>query len=343
MIELRSDTFTLPTAQMRAAMASAEVGNDDYGEDPTVARLEALAAELVGTEAACLVPSGTMANLVALMAHCARGTKAIVGRESDIYLYEAAGASVCGGIGYEPVVNQPDGTMSLADLTAALPEDVEDPQFAHAAVICLENAHNRCGGVVLPADHQAEVVAFAADHLLAVHLDGARVFNAAVAAGRPVADLVAGADSVQFCLSKGLGAPIGSIVAGDAAFVRRAWRLRKMLGGSMRQAGIVAAAAILGLEQYVETLSADHTRAQALATGIAALPDVRVDPWPQTNMVLFRVDPHRMAAPDVLAGLAAAGVRMLEFGHGRIRGALHSGVSDADVDGTVDALRTVLA
>lgn len=265
MIELRSDTFTLPTPAMRQAMVTAPLGDDVYGEDPTVGRLERLAADRLGKEAACLLPSGTMANLTALLAHCPRGSTAVVGDESDIYLYEAAGASVVGGIGYVPLPNQADGTLAPADLAAAFPEDPDDPQFALPAVVCLETPQNRCGGVALPLDYLPEVADLAHARGAALHLDGARVFNAAVALGVPVDRVAQPADSVQFCLSKGLSAPIGSMVAGGAGFVGRVRRLRKMLGGGMRQAGVVAAAGIVALEEMVDRLAEDHAHARRLA------------------------------------------------------------------------------
>ncbi|MEU7928411.1 GntG family PLP-dependent aldolase [Micromonospora sp. WMMA1998] len=339
MIELRSDTFTLPSAAMRSAMATAPLGDDVYGEDPTVLRLERLAADRLGKAAACLMPSGTMANLAALMAHAPRGAKAIVGSESDIYLYEAAGATVCGGISYEPIRNLPDGTLPLASIAAAFPEDDEDPQFAPAAVICLENTQNRCGGVVLPDGYAAEVAALARTRGVAVHLDGARIFNAAVARGVPPAELAQHADTVQFCLSKGLAAPIGSMVAGDEATLLRVRRIRKMLGGGMRQAGVIAAAGILAIDEAAERLSTDHAHARLMAEGLAAIPGVTLDP-PQTNSILFRVagrDPE-----EVVRMAASAGVAVNTFGHGRIRAVIHCGVTTGDVHEAVSRLAKVI-
>lgn len=299
MIELRSDTFTLPTARMREAMLGAQLGDDVYGEDPTVRALEERAADLLGKAAACLLPSGTMANLAAIMTHCPRGSKILVGAESDIYVYEAHGASVVGGIGYEPLPNQADGRILLTDLAAGFPPDPEDPQFALPGLICLENTQNRCGGVVLPSEYLAEVRAFADGHGLPVHMDGARIFNAAVAAGTPVSEITRYADSVQFCLSKGLSAPIGSIVAGSAEFIRGVRRVRKMLGGGMRQAGIIAAAGLVALEE-TDRLAEDHANARLLAEGLAGVAGIELDPAVvQTNIVMFRVtDPGSAGRPS---------------------------------------------
>jgi threonine aldolase len=341
-IELRSDTFTKPPKSMREAMASAPVGDDVYGEDPTVVELEQLAADMLGKEAACLMPSGTMANLVALLVHVPRGGAALVGAESDIYLYEAAGASVCGGIGYQPIPNQTDGTLAIADIASALPEDPDDPQFALPRVVCLEDTQNRCGGVTLPDGYVASVKNLAHRNNIAVHLDGARIFNAAVASGRPAAELAADADSVQFCLSKGLRAPVGSMLAGSADFVRDARRIRKMLGGGMRQAGVIAAAGIVALTQMVDRLAEDHALAAKLAVGLASTDHVVVEPAVQTNIVLFRLRSQQRTPAEFVAAAASAGVAVAEFGHGRIRAVVHADVTERDIDNAVATLADVL-
>ncbi|MFT7837044.1 low-specificity L-threonine aldolase [Saccharothrix sp. BKS2] len=342
MIELRSDTFTLPTSNMLKAMADAPLGDDVYGEDPTVRGLEELAAEVLGKEAACLTPSGTMANLAAIMTHAPRGAKVLVGDESDIYVYEAGGASVLGGAVYEPVRTGADGTLALEDLARGFPDDPDDPQFALPALICLENTHNRAGGKVLPPDYLARVRRFADERGVAVHLDGARVFNAAVASGVPVARIAEHADSVQFCLSKGLGAPIGSIVAGSAEFITGVRRLRKMLGGGMRQAGVIAAAGILAITA-ADRLAEDHANARRLAEGLADVDGVEVDPAAvQTNIVMFRVTDPRFTWRSFVAAAAAEGLAVGELGHGRIRAVTHSGVSTADVDRAVVVVRDVV-
>lgn len=341
-IELRSDTFTRPPARMRAAMAAAEVGDDGYGEDPTVNRLERLAAGMLGKEAACLLPSGTMANLALLLAHAPRGSTALVGAESDVYVYQAAGASAVGGIGYQPVRNRPDGTLGLDDLAAAFPEDPNDPQFARPAVICLEDTQNRCGGLPLPPGYVSAVAELAAARGVGLHLDGARVFNAAVASGRPVAELVAPVDTVQFCLSKGLRAPVGSVAAGDAERIGRVRRARRMLGGGMRQAGVLAAAGIVALEEMVDRLADDHALARRLAAGLTQLPGVVVQPEPVTNIVLFRL-PEPWAVPAFVAAARAAGVAVGGFGPGRVRAVTHADLTADDVDRAVDLLGGILS
>lgn len=343
MIEMRSDTFTLPTEDMMRAIAAAPLGDDVYGEDPTVRELEETAAHLLGKEAACLMPSGTMANLAAIMTHCPRGAKVLVGAESDIYLYEAAGAVVCGGVTYEPLPNQPDGRLLLDDLRAGLAEDAADPQFALPGLICLENTQNRCGGVPLSLEYQDEVRRFADEQGLPVHLDGARLFNAAVALGVPVSDVARVADSVQFCLSKGLGAPIGSVVAGGTEFIGGVHRVRKMLGGGMRQAGIVAAAGLVALAD-AERLAEDHANARAFAEGLAGIPGIAIDPGTvRTNILLFRVDAPGFTPASFVHTAHRAGLHVGEFGHGRIRAVLHSGVSRRDVDSAVDIVAKALA
>ncbi|KAA2254644.1 low-specificity L-threonine aldolase [Solihabitans fulvus] len=343
MIELRSDTFTLPTSAMLRAMGEAPLGDDVYGEDPTVRELEERAAHVLGKEAACLLPSGTMANLASILVHCPRGSKALVGAESDIYVYEAAGASVCGGVAYEPLPNQPDGTIELADLRRGFPDDPDDPQFALPALICLENTQNRCGGAVLPFHYLAEVRRFADERGVPVHLDGARLFNAAVALGVPASEIARYADSVQFCLSKGLSAPIGSIAAGTRDFVTSVRRVRKMLGGGMRQAGVIAAAGIVALGE-VDRLAEDHANARLLADGLADVPGIEIDPSSvRTNILMFRVKDPRFTWQSFVDSTRVRGLSIAELGHGRLRAVTHAGVSAADVTKAVEIVRATLA
>jgi threonine aldolase len=342
-IELRSDTFTLPSPAMREAMAHAELGDDVYGEDPTVRRLEELAAHRLGKAAACLMPSGTMANLSSLLAHCARGHELLVGDESDIYLYEAGGASALGGLVYHPLPTQLDGTITLRDLEQGM-RDAQDPQCARAGVICLEDTHNRCGGVVLSLPYLRQVRDFARSHRLPVHLDGARIFNAAVALGVPAAAIAQYADSVQFCLSKGLAAPVGSMVVGEASFIAEVRRARKMLGGGMRQAGIIAAAGIVALEQMADRLVEDHAHARLLAEGLAQNRGIAVDlETVQTNIVLFRVTDERFTCERFIELAWQEGIHVAEFGHGRIRAVTHYGITAQDIAATITAFEHVVS
>ncbi|MEU8891494.1 low-specificity L-threonine aldolase [Streptomyces sp. NPDC048442] len=345
-IELRSDTFTLPTPRMLRAAAEAPLGDDVYGEDPTVTQLEETAAKMLGKPAAVLMPSGTMANLTALLTHSPRGGKAVVGAESDIYVYEAGGASVVGGIVYEPVSAAEDGTLPLDAVAAACTVDADDPQFALPAVLSLETPHNRRGGIPLSPDYLAAAGALAREHKVAFHLDGARIFNAALALGVPAATLAAPADTVQFCLSKGLSAPIGSVLAGDEASIATARRYRKMLGGGMRQAGIIAACGIVALEEMDDRLATDHAHAARLAEGLAGVSGLRLDPEPpRTNMVFFTVDTDatRHTTESLIEGARSRGVHLAELGPGRLRAVTHSGVTADDIDRAVETLAAVLA
>ncbi|HEY3382844.1 MAG TPA: low-specificity L-threonine aldolase [Vicinamibacterales bacterium] len=332
-IDLRSDTVTLPTPAMRQAMATAELGDDVFGEDPTVNRLESLAARLTGMEAGLFVSSGTMGNLGSLLAHCGRGQEVILGDESHIYQYENGSASALGGMVMHPVRTNLDGTLPLDAIEAAIHLPSHHYHFYHWAppgVICLENTHNRCGGAILSPEYFAAVAAIARRHNLPVHLDGARLFNAAVASGRPVSDWTRHVSSVQLCVSKGLAAPVGSLICGSAAFVDRARRMRKILGGGMRQAGVIAAPGIVALTEMVDRLAEDHQNARILAEGIASLPGITLDlSTVQTNIVIFGL-PGVAEAAALSAALEKEGVRVSDFGGGRLRLVTHYGISEAD-------------
>ena len=266
-IDLRSDTFTLPTPAMRKAMVSAPLGDDVFGEDPTVNQLQALAAERMGFEAALFVSSGTQGNLVSLLSHCGRGDEVIMGDQAHTFRYEQGGSAAVGGIHPRTLPTQADGSLRLEDIAAAIRED--NDHYPISRLVCLENTHNRCGGRYLTPAYTRSVAELAHRHGLKLHIDGARLFNAAVAQGVDVRELVQGADSVTFCLSKGLSAPAGSVVCGSAEFIRRARRARKVLGGGMRQAGVLAAAGIVALTEMVDRLADDHRHARRLAQGIA--------------------------------------------------------------------------
>lgn len=341
-VDLRSDTVTLPSPAMREAIARAELGDDVYGEDPTINRLEALAAERVGKPAAVLVVSGTMGNLAALLAHGQRGQRVILGDECHIYHYEAGGASALGGMAYHTLPTAADGSLPLDLLTAAA-QSSSDSHLAPPGVICLENTHNRRGGTVLPLDYMARAHAVAREHNLPLHLDGARVFNAAVALDVDVTAITRHVDTVQFCLSKGLAAPVGSIVAGPHEFIARVRRVRKMLGGGMRQAGIIAAAGIVALTEMVERLADDHANARRLAEGLAALPGITIDlPTVQTDIVRFGLAETSLSVADFLAGMRERGVLMGGTGGRYIRAVTHYGIEPADIDRAVAAAREVL-
>ena len=329
-IDLRSDTITRPTPAMRKAMAEAEVGDDVFKEDPTVNRLEEMAARRMGKPAALLVGSGTMGNLVSQLAHCGRGDETILGDQSHVFFYEQGGASALGGIHPRTLPNEINGTIALDKIEAAIrPDDVHFPQ---SRLVILENTHNRCSGTPLTPAYTAEVGHLAKRHGLKLHIDGARIFNAAVALDVDVAQLAAPADSVTFCLSKGLAAPVGSVLCGDDAFIAQARRVRKSVGGGMRQAGIIAAAGIVALTEMVDRLAEDHANARALALGLAEIRGLRIDPDAiATNIVYFGVAKQGLDAPTMVAQLGAQGVRVLPTATDQMRAVLNYHVTAADV------------
>ena len=341
-VDLRSDTVTKPTPEMRAAMAATEVGDDVFGDDPTINRLQEMAAEIVGKEAALFVPSGTMGNLAAVLAHCGRGDEVILGNLGHTFLFEGGGIAALGGVHSYVLPTQPDGTLCLDDIRAAVrPDDVHAPV---TRLITLENTHNRCGGVVLPVDYVDAVGALAREHGLKMHLDGARIFNAAAALKLPAARLVEPFDSVTFWLSKGLCAPVGSVLCGSAEFIRQARRIRKHLGGGMRQAGILAAAGIVALEHMVNRLDEDHARAARLAEGLKNIPGMRLEhETPPTNMVFAALDDSVPAsAGEVAQRLAKEGVLVGAVGPRRFRMVTHYWIDDTAVDRAVAAFGAVL-
>jgi threonine aldolase len=341
-IDLRSDTVTLPTPEMRAAMAQAEVGDDVYGEDPTINRLQAMAAEKMGKEAGLFVASGTMGNLIAVLAHCQRGDEVIVGKKNHLFVHEAGGISALGGVHSNQLVNQVDGSLLLEDVAGAIrPNDLHEPV---TRLVCLENTHNGCGGVYQTPEYTRQLAEFTHAHGLSIHLDGARIFNSAVAQGIPASALAEPVDSVTFCLSKGLCAPVGSVLCGSQPFIARAGRLRKMLGGGMRQAGILAAAGIVALEQMVDRLAEDHARAKILADGLRQLPGVQLDPGtPATNMVFLSLQAAvKCSTDEFIEKLAEYGVMIGATGERQYRLVTHYWVDDAGVEKTVEAFRRVL-
>jgi len=339
-VDLRSDTVTRPTDEMRAAMAAAEVGDDVYREDPTINRLQSIAAERMGKEAGLFVPTGTMGNLSAVLAHCGRGDEVILGNLGHTFLFEGGGIASLGGVHSYVLPNQHDGTLRLEDIRGAIrPDDVHAPI---TRLITLENTHNRCGGVVLPVDYMDAVGALAREHGLSVHLDGARIFNAAVALKLPAARLVEAADSVTFCLSKALCAPVGSVLCGSEAFIEKARRIRKHLGGGMRQAGIMAAAGIVALEKMVDRLEDDHCRARHLAEGLSKIPGLCLE-VPPTNMVFAALDDAvAQNASDIAQRLLGYGVKVGMVGQRRFRMVTHYWVDDAGIAQTVESFGKVL-
>jgi threonine aldolase len=340
-VELRSDTMTRPTPSMRKAMAAAEVGDDVFGEDPTVNRLEAMAAERLGKEAALFVPSGTMANLISALCHCGRGDEMILGNLSHTFFYEQGGTAAVGSIHSRTLPNQPDGTIPLDEIEAAVRGD--NVHFPRTRLIALENTHNLCGGAPLEPGYLRAVAAIARRHQLKLHIDGARLFNAAVALGLPAQDLAADADSISFCLSKGLAAPVGSAVCGSKAFIGMARRARKVLGGGMRQAGVLAAAGIVALTEMVDRLAEDHANARRLAEGLAALPGIALDPARvRTNIVYFEITREGMTAADLVERLAGDGVRMLASGPRKVRAVTHYEVTAAGIEQALKAAAKVM-
>lgn len=332
-IDLRSDTVTRPTAAMRAAMAAADVGDDVFGDDPTVNALQAQVAALLGKEAALFMPTGTQSNLAGLMSHCERGDEYLVGQMAHTYRWEGGGAAVLGSIQPQPLAQQADGTIALADIEANIKPD--DAHFAKTRLLALENTW---GGKVLPPAYVEQATALARRRGLATHLDGARLFNAAVALGVPARDIAQHFDSVSVCFSKGLGTPAGSALVGPKALIARAHRWRKMLGGGMRQAGVLAAAAIHALDHHVDRLGEDHANARLLAEGLQGLPGVTVEP-PQTNIVFVDLAPEKAAG--VVDRLRADGV--LCTGLYKLRLVTHLDVNADDITRAVQVLRRQLA
>ena len=328
-VDLRSDTVTRPTAAMREAMMAAPVGDDVFGDDPTVNALQERIAAMLGKEAALFMPSGTQSNLCGLLAHCGRGDEYIVGQNAHTYRYEGGGGAVLGSIQPQPLTNQPDGTLLLSDIESAIKPD--DPHFARTRLLCLENTWS---GQVLPAPYLEASTALARRHGLATHLDGARLFNAAVASGVAASEIARHFDSVSVCFSKGLGAPIGSALCGSRELIGRAHRIRKMVGGGMRQVGLLAAAASHALDHHIDRLADDHALARRLAAGFDGIPGLKVVP-PQTNIVFASVEGGR--GPALLEHLKARGV--LATGLIGLRFVTHLDVDAAGIDRAIAATR----
>lgn len=341
-IDLRSDTVTKPTPEMREAIAEAEVGDDVYMDDPTVNKLQEKAAEMLGKEDSLFVPSGTMGNLLALLVHCQRGDEVIVGDKSHIYMNEAGGMSALGGIQPRPVKNQPDGSLNLDEILSSI--QTEDVHHTITRLICVENTQNFCGGVPLSVKYTQQVGRIAKENRLLFHIDGARIFNAATALKVSVKELVKPADSVMFCLSKGLSAPVGSMLVGSQKFIKRARHLRKMLGGGMRQVGVLAAAGMISLEKMTGRLSEDHARAKKLSDGLKQVKGLVLGAdTPSTNMVYFDLmDEVKLSVNQIVDEMRNRGVLIDWAGPRRFRLVTHFWVDDAGVKKTLKAFTDIL-
>jgi len=337
MIDLRSDTVTHPTEAMLEAMRTAPLGDDVLGDDPTVLAFERLAAERVGKETALLTPSGTMANLIAVLGHCGRGEEVILGDKAHTFVYEAGGISAYGSVHPHTIPNQPDGTMRLEDIEAAIRPD--NVHFPRTKLICLENTQNKCRGAVLTPQYTDSVGELAKKNGLKVHIDGARIFNAAVALGLDVKELTRSCDTLSFCLSKGLCCPVGSVLCGSADFIAESRRIRKGLGGGMRQAGVLAAAGIVALDTMIDRLADDHANAKALANGLAAIDGIDIDlDSVQTNMVYFTLRNPAVSDKQLLSAAAEKGVQFLSLGARAFRLVTHHGIERSDIHTAIETI-----
>lgn len=341
LVDLRSDTVTKPTAGMRQAIAQAEVGDDVYGEDPTVLRLEAKIATMLGMEAALFVPSGSMANMIAVRVHTEPSDEVILEAHGHSYAYEAGGMAGISGVQAKPLPTE-DGLLLPAQIEAAI--NPRNAHFARTRLVILENTSNRGGGTIYTPEHVAQIRALTEAHGLTLHMDGARLWNAHVATGRPLAEFTRALDSVSVCLSKGLGCPVGSLLAGPRPFIERAHRFRKMLGGGMRQAGVLAAAGLYALEHHLLRLAEDHARLRRLAKGLAALPGLQVEPerYP-TNIAFVDLGPSLPSAPVFSQALKRRGVLANPTGPRRLRVLTHLDLDDAAVDRALEAFADTLA
>ena len=330
-VDLRSDTVTHPTEAMRRAMFEAEVGDDVFGEDPTVNRLEAMAATKIGKEAALFTASGTMSNLISVLTHTNHGNEMILGNGAHIFLNEFGGAAALGGVVMRTIPNDANGQLALDDIEKAI-RDKTNIHYPETTLLCLENTHNRCGGAVLTPEYTNSAAELAHRHGLKVHLDGARIFNAAIALDVPAAELTKDIDSVSFCLSKGLSAPIGSLLCGSKEFIERARKRRKMLGGGMRQVGVIAAAGIVALERMIERLAEDHSNARRLADGLVGIPGIKLGQEKvMTNIVIFDLKPS-ISGSQFITKLTASGVKVLSRGNNSFRAVTHRMVNADDIE-----------
>lgn len=335
-IDLRSDTVTKPSEEMRRVMSEAEVGDDVFGDDPTVNKLQEKVSAMVGKEAALFTPSGTMANTIAIMAHTQPGDEVIVERDSHTFNYEVAGAAVLGGVQLNPILGK-RGILEPEQIVKEI--RMPNVHMPPTKLICLENTHNKGGGTVYPLEKIRAIHELAQENKLKTHLDGARIFNASVATGISPKEYAQYFDSLMFCFSKGLGAPIGSILVGSKSFIERAHRFRKMLGGGMRQVGILAAAALYALEHNVDRLAEDHKNAKLLATEIAKIKGFQINPeHVETNIIVFDVSNSGLIVDEVLENLKSKGILMVPFGHTLVRGVTNLNVSREDIETTIQVI-----
>lgn len=340
-IDFRSDTLTQPTVEMRQAMLNAEVGDDVYGEDPTINKLEEMGAKLVGKEAALFVPSGTMGNQLAVLCHTQRGDEIILEERSHIYNYEAGGIAFLSGV--QPrIVKGDNGIMSAGDVEKAIVTD-KDIHHPQTGLICIENTHNMAGGIVVPLEAMEEIYELGRKYSLPIHLDGARVFNASTALGCDVRDITKYCDSIMFCLSKGLCAPVGSILAGSKDFIDKARRYRKMLGGGMRQAGILAAAGIIALTDMIQRLSEDHENAKLLAKGLKYIEGIHISmDTVQSNIVMVDISSPKYSSYSLVDKLKEKGILASDINSSRIRFVTHKYISKDDIEHTISVFKEIL-
>ncbi|GIP64031.1 threonine aldolase [Virgibacillus pantothenticus] len=343
MIELRSDTFTVPSREMLESILETKLGDNVYNEDTAVLELEELAANLLNKEASLLLPSGTMANLASIMGHSNRGTSVIVGEESDIFIYEAGGASVSGGVIYEPITTNEKGEMDLAKIEAKLNLDFSDPQYAKPSLICVETPHNRMGGITLSLEYLKELYSISRRFGVPIHMDGARIFNAAISLDVEASEISQYADSIQFCLSKGLGAPIGSLVVGKKKFINKIYYHRKMLGGGMRQSGIIAAPGIYALNNRIDRLKEDHENAFYFAKKISSIKGIRCDiKKVKTNTVIFNLKNEYINVNDFIKKAWEKGLNISEIGNHNLRVVTYYSITKKILDDAVEKIEEVL-
>ena len=340
-IDLRSDTFTLPTDEMYASIHNCELGDDVFNEDSTVNKLQEQSAKLMGTESALLVPSGTMANLVSILTHCERGSEIILGDKSHTFIYEAGGISSYGGIHSRQLSNQDDGLISIQDIKSAIRSD--DVHFPKTKLISLENTHNICYGTPLPIDYINEVKSIALENNLKLHIDGARIFNASVALNINVKEFGKLADSITFCLSKGLSAPIGSMICGSEKFIHKARYIRKSLGGGMRQAGIIAASGLIAINQMIPRLKNDHDNAKLLADSLSKFDSIAIDTNKvKTNIIYFKLLDNKFDANSFLNKMLNQNIKFLHIGNNKFRIVTHCRIKTKHIEHTIDAFNALL-